>query len=181
LAVLGLSQANAWGWAKPATVASLTVGIAMLLLFVVHELHTDHPMIELRMFKERPFRLSMGAMMFVWMANFARLVFIPLQLESLRGKTALTVGMLFFPAAVASAGGMAVGGRMVDRIGPRLPILLGCIVTLTSLIGFGRLTLTTPLWIICVFLSVQGVGFGLVGAPAMVAGLSDLPPHLMAQ
>jgi MFS family permease len=181
LLVLGLSQANEWGWSSPATVGCLALAVVSIAGFVRHELGIDHPMIQLRMFTDQPFRVAMGVMTFVWMGNFARLVFIPLQLEGLRGVTALRVGTLFFPPAVATAAAMQVGGRLTDRIGPRLPILLGCAVNLASLIGFTRLTLVTPLWVVCVLLAVQGIGFGLVSAPAMVAGLSDLPPDLMAQ
>ena len=181
MTVLGLSEANTWGWSSPVTIAVLLAGAASLLVFVRHELNIDHPMIQLRMFSERSFRLAMGVMVFVWVGNYARLVFVPLQLEDLRGETALRVGLLFFPPAVVTAVAMQIGGRMVDSIGPRLPILLGCATTLVSMIGFSRLTLTTPLAVVCAFLAVQGVGFGLVSAPAMVAGLSDLPRELTAQ
>jgi EmrB/QacA subfamily drug resistance transporter len=181
LTVLGLSQANEWGWTSPATVGTLVLGVASLGFFVLHELDVKYPMLQLRIFSERTFRLSMGIVLFTGMANFARLVFVPLQLESLRGDSALKVGLLFFPPAVITAGAMAIAGRLCDRAGPRLPLILGAATTLASLIGFSQLHLHTPLYVICVLLSVQGIGFGLVGPPALVAGLSDLPKELMAQ
>jgi EmrB/QacA subfamily drug resistance transporter len=181
LAVLGLSQANDWGWTSPATVATLVLGVVSLGFFVLHELDVKFPMIQLRIFSERTFRLSMGIVLFTGMANFARLVFVPLQLESLRGDSALKVGLLFFPPAVITAGAMAIAGRLCDTAGPRLPLILGAVTTLASLIGFSQLQLHTPLYVICILLSVQGIGFGLVGPPALVAGLSDLPKELMAQ
>jgi EmrB/QacA subfamily drug resistance transporter len=181
IAVLGLSEANEWGWGSMATIACLVGGIALLGGFVLHELRVDHPLIELRMFSERTFRLAMAVMMFVFVAQFARLVFLPLQLESLRGESALKVGLLFFPAALVSAGAMTVGGRVVDRIGPRLPIVIGTSAMAVALIGFTRLSLDTPLALIAVILAVQGLGFGLLTPPVLVAGLSDLPAHLVSQ
>jgi len=181
VAVLGLSEANGWGWGSVATIGCLVGGFVLLAGFVVHELRVDHPLIELRMFGERTFRLAMVVMMLVFVAQFARLVFLPLQLEGLRGESALKVGLLFFPAAVVSAGAMTIGGRVVDRIGPRLPIVIGTSAMALALIGFARLSLDTPLALIAVILAVQGFGFGLLTPPVLVAGLSDLPAHLMSQ
>jgi hypothetical protein len=75
LAVLGLSQGNEWGWSANATLISLAVGVGGLAWFIRHELRTDAPMIELRVFTHRYFRLAMGAMLFVTMAQFGRVVY----------------------------------------------------------------------------------------------------------
>ncbi len=94
--VLGIAQATTWGWTSTATVSCIGGGLVSLAVFAGHELRTDHPLIELRMFEQRAFRLAMGAFVFVMGAQFARLVFVPLQLESLRGFTAMKVGLMFF-------------------------------------------------------------------------------------
>jgi len=181
IAVLGAAQGNAWGWSSPATVLCLSVGAGSLVLFVRHELRTEHPLIETRMFAQSSFRLAMGAFIFIMGAQYARLVFVPLQLESLRGFTALRVGMMFFVPAIFTAIGMSLGGRLVDRVGPRRPIMLGCVGMLVALLSFSRLTLTTPVWVIVALLSVQGLSMGLTSAPTMVAGVSDLPARLVSQ
>jgi predicted MFS family arabinose efflux permease len=181
IAVLGLSEANEWGWASVATVACLVGGLVLLVGFVAHELRVDHPLIELRMFRERTFRLAMGVMALVFVAQFARLVFIPLQLEGLRGESALKVGLLFLPAALVAAAAMTLGGRLVDRIGPRFPVVVGTASMAIALLAFARLSLDTPLPLIAAILAVQGFGFGLLTPPVLVAGLSDLPPPLVSQ
>jgi MFS family permease len=120
-------------------------------------------------------------MLFVFLAAYGRLVFLPLELEGLRGLSALRVGLLFLPAAAAQAIGMQFGGRLVDRIGARLPMIVGCAMMLAAVTGFARLTLSTPVAVIGVFLSLQGFGVGLISPAATVAGLSDLPRPLLAQ
>jgi MFS family permease len=181
LLVLGLSEGNVWGWTSAATVACLTLGVAALVGFVPHELRAHQPMLQLRMFKERVFRLSAAAMLCVLIAQYGRLVFIPLELESVRGISALRVGLLFLPAAGAQAIGMQTGGRLVDRVGARLPMVAGSAILFAAVAGYATLTLTTPVALVAVLLMVQGLGAGLMGAPATVAGLSDLPRHLLAQ
>jgi EmrB/QacA subfamily drug resistance transporter len=181
LGVLGLSEATTWGWGSTPTLGCLALAAVLLAAFVRWQLAAAHPLIELRMFLEPTFRVAMVAIGFVYIAQYGRLVYLPLQLEGVRGESALTVGLLFLPAAIASAIGMSVGGRMADRIGPRLPVLLGCSCVLVALVGLSQLRLTTPLAWIGVVLCSQGVGQGLIAAPAMTAGLSDLPPELTAQ
>ncbi len=181
LLVLGLSEGNLWGWTSAATVACLILGLAALIGFVPHELRADQPMLQLRMFNQRAFRLSAAAMLCVLIAQYGRLVFIPLELESVRGISPLRVGLLFLPAAAAQAIGMQTGGRLVDRIGARLPMVVGAAILFVAVAGYASLSLTTPITLVAVLLTVQGLGSGLMGAPATVAGLSDLPRHLLAQ
>jgi len=181
IAVLGISEGSSWGWTSRSTLVCILGGAAMLALFVGHELRTAHPLIELRMFSDRTFSLAITAFVFVTGANFARLVFIPLQLESLRGLSALRVGMMFFIPALVGMVGMTFGGRLVDRVGPRRPIIVGCAAMLVAMVGFSQLTLTTPIFLIVILMSVQGFGSAAAMAPLMVAGLSDLPDRLTSQ
>ncbi len=181
LVILGLSEGNQWGWASPATLICLAFGVGALVAFVPQELGSDHPMLELRMFGHRAFRLSSAIMLLVVMAQFGRLVYIPLELESVRDLSALRVGILFLPAAMVQAIGMQVGGRLVDRIGWRLPMISGCAMLVAAVAGYAWLTLATPLVFVVVLLCVQGFGAGLTMTAATVGGLSDIPHRLLAQ
>lgn len=181
LVVLTLAEATTWGWVSLATLAGGGGGVLALATFVRHELRVTPPLIQLRMFLDRPFRLAMGVMFVTYIAQFGRLVFVPLELAELRGATPLTIGLLFFPAAIVTAAGMSLGGRLVDRIGPRRPSLVGTTCTLVSAIGFATLQLSTPLALIAALMCLQGFGLGIVTSPTLVAGLSELPAALTAQ
>ncbi len=181
LAILGLSEGNSWGWASAATVTCLGLGVAAIAAFVLHELTTRRPMVQLRMFRERAFLFGTGTSLFVYLAQFGRLVFLPLELEGVRGLTALHVGLLFLPAGAAQAVGMVISGRTVDRIGPRLPMVVGSATMFVAVTGFARLSLATPIPLVAVFLAVQGFGCGVFTPGAMVTGMSELPASLLAQ
>jgi EmrB/QacA subfamily drug resistance transporter len=181
LTVLGLSQANEWGWRSAPTLATLLIGIAAMWTFVRHELSTSEPLIELRMLSHQAFRLTLAIVLFVYFANFGRLVYLALELTGVRGYTPLRVGLMFMPAAVIQAIAMQIGGRSCDRVGPRVPIMSGLVFVLVAMIGLGLLTLSTPIWLIVALLCVQGFGTGLTGAPMMVAGLSQMPKELLSQ
>jgi EmrB/QacA subfamily drug resistance transporter len=179
--VLGVSEGSQWGWSAPATLLCLVGGSGLLAGFVVHELRRRDPLIELRMFSVSSFRYAIGSTMLVAVAQYARLVFIPLQLQALRGYSALEVGLLFMPAAVASAIGMQIGGRVVDRTGARRPVVIGCLGVAVSMLGLWQLELSAPIEVIAALMSLQGLSWGLTTSPGLVAGLGQVPKRLIAQ
>ena len=179
--VLGLSEANAWGWGSTATIGCLVAGAGLLTWFIRHELRTEAPMLEVRMFRSRTFTMATGITFLVVTAQYARLVFIPLDLESVRGYSAFDVGLMLAPAGLATAVGMTFGGRLADRVGVRLPLILGTSLMATAIFAVAALGLTRPLWVIGGLLVLQGMGMGLHAAPATVAAMNTLPPELLGQ
>jgi MFS family permease len=88
---------------------------------------------------------------------------------------------MFIPTALCSGLSMQIGGRLTDRMGPRIPVLIGLSIGLVAALGFALLTLTTPLWVILVLLGAQGLGHGMTVSPLMVAGISQLPKAMLSQ
>jgi MFS family permease len=133
------------------------------------------------MFRERVFSLCMAVLVLLTMAQYGRLVFIPLELEELRHFSALRVGVLLVPTALGAAATMPIGGRLADRIGPRLPTTLGvaCIGVSTWLLS--RLTLHTSQLAIALDLTIGGIGLGLSMMPTTVAALLALPNRMAAE
>lgn len=181
LLVLGLSEANEWGWGSPASIGCIGGGAVLMVLFVVWELHTPEPMLEMRMFRRPAFSMAFGVTFFVVLAQYARLVFIPLDLEGVRGYTALEVGLMLAPAGVATAIGMSLGGRITDRIGPKAPMVGGTSLMAVALLCVASFGLDQPLWLLSGLLVVQGFGMGLHAAPATVTAMNTLPPSMLGQ
>jgi DHA2 family multidrug resistance protein len=91
LLLLGLSEAPTWTWGAPSTIACLAVGGVCTITWVLQELGMPHPLVDMRMFSERTFSLCMVVLLLLTMAQYGRLVFIPLELEDLRHLSALRV------------------------------------------------------------------------------------------
>jgi EmrB/QacA subfamily drug resistance transporter len=179
--LFGITEANDWGWSSTSTIATVALGLASLACFVVHELRTDEPMIELRMFTIRVFSLSMAITLFITAAQYTRLVFIPLSLETIRGYTALKVGLILTPAALMTAIGMSIGGRMVDRVGARRPMVMGTGLMCVAAFSLAHIGVSTPIAAIVGSLGAQGLGFGLCAMPGVVVAMNALPPRYVAQ
>ena len=56
LVVLGLIEGPHWGWTDPKTLIAIVGGLVVLGLFALWELHTESPMLEVRLFATRPSR-----------------------------------------------------------------------------------------------------------------------------
>ena len=157
------------------------LGLALLVAFVVQELRVPDPAVEVRMFGVPVFAAAMAIVLLTAAAQYVRIVFIPLQLEELRGYTALRVGVLLIPSAVFTALAMPLGGRLVDRVGARTPVVAGCSLMALTSFGLGSLHLDTPIGLIVAVLALQGFGMGLTAAPATVAGMNALSGRFVAQ
>lgn len=180
-ALYAVEEANTVGWASLQTLILGGVGLFLLAGFVVHELREPEPLIDVRMFAIPVYSAAMllvGAMICVTMA---RLVFLPLELVTIRGLSEIEVGLILTPAAVVGAIAAPLGGILADRIGPRLPVVLGLVVMVVGSVFLANLSLDTPTAMIALFVGIQGLGNGLALTPNQVAGMNALPQRLLAR
>lgn len=176
-----VTKANEWGWGSTRFVGMCSLGVLLLVAFVAQERRCPHPMIDLAIFRSSVFSLGMTITLFITAAQYARLVFIPLALETLRGYTPFRVGLMLFPPALATMLGMSIGGRLVDRIGPRTPVLVGAGSMFTAATLLGNVTVHTPPALIIGSLAIQGIGFGMCAMPATVSAMNSVPARWVAQ
>ncbi len=188
LAAMGLvallfafSQSGDWGWGSSRTLGIITAGVLLLAAFGYHAFHTDHPLIDLHMFGIPTFSITIAIVWLLTMMQFGRLVFIPLELETVRGMTAFKVGLILTPSAIGAGITNPLGGRLADKIGSRVPVLIGTAVVGLAAWLLGHLTLTTPIAFIVGILLIQGLGNGLAIMPNMVAAMNSIPSRFIAQ
>jgi DHA2 family multidrug resistance protein len=179
--LIAFDQVSSWGWGSPGFLGMILLGGALLTWFVRLELAAEHPLLEMRMFTIDTFSITILIVWLITAAQFARLVFMPLDLQLVFGLTPLQAGLLLAPAAVGAAITMPLGGRMADRIGARLPVVTGLVMIAIATWLLGHLSVTTSLsWIVFVFV-VQGLGTGLAMMPNTVAAMNALPTKYVAR
>src|SRR6185312_1719712 len=108
------------------------------------------------MFSNFVFSLTMVIAMVLVVAQYGRLIFMPLELETLRGMTALKVGIILTPGALGAATTMPIGGRLADRTGARLPAIVGLSTLAAMMFLLANLTVHTPIWQLMIILAVSG-------------------------
>jgi predicted MFS family arabinose efflux permease len=163
------------GWASPLIVgcyaAAAVAGIAVVLV----ESRRREPLIDPRFFASAPFS---GAALtaFAAFAALAAFLFLnTLYLQSARGYSAITAGLLILPMAATNAASARLSGRMVAAGHPRWALL---IAGLAITIGAGVLmtvSTATPIAELIVVYVVFGLGFGFVNPPISTTAVSGMP------
>ncbi len=181
LAVLGLSRGQRWGWTAPLTVACLGIGLPGLVLFVRRALRVSRPLVDLTLLRVPLVTLGCAMTAAATACLQARLVFVPLALADERGWSTTRIGLLYLPPAVATALGLVITGRLVDRRGPRESLIVGagCILAGTlAIVAWGKDTSTA--WILG-SMAVHGLGQGLFMGPSAVIALAHVDARRTAR
>ena len=175
LTVLGLQQSSTWGWGSPATIASIAVGLALMALFVRLQLSTDHPLMQVRIFKNRAFAADNAILFLISIAFVPMFLFASLYSQISLGDDAsnagLYIGTFFFGYVIAAQW----GGRILDARGAKAAVVPGCVIAAVGFYLWGSqmpdLDYSAGWW----RLVVAGVGTGLVLGPVSTDALNRAP------
>lgn len=180
LLVLALSRGQQWGWSSRRVVALIVAGALLLVAFVRHALRTHEPLVELRLVRVPQFLVGSLLGGLGYLAFMARLVFIPLEMVEVRHLSTTRVGLMFLPAAAATALGLSVSGRLTDRSGARWPLVTGGASIALGGLAMAFWSPTTPMTLVLLAMALHGFGHGMCMGPGAVVAISRLSPQQMA-
>jgi predicted MFS family arabinose efflux permease len=153
----------------------LVGGLVLLALFIWLQRRSRHPALDVSLFRNPAFSAAAGALGLNFFALQGATLYLVYYLQGARGFTALESGALFIPVAV----GMAVMGTrssvLAERFGAKAVCGTGFLLIALSFLGFQLLDLDSPIWLLLVILSIQGLGMGSVFAPATESIMSVVP------
>jgi DHA2 family multidrug resistance protein len=170
------SIAATHGWRSSEVVTALAIGIAGLVAFTYVELyHAAHPLLNLRLFKDRVFAVANLIGWVSVLALFGAEFLMPLYLQSLRGFEALQTGLILLPLAVTAGITLPIAGRIYDRIGPRPLLVLGFGLLAINTWHLAHLTADTTVGRIVWLLALRGLALGLTVQTTFATALARVP------
>jgi EmrB/QacA subfamily drug resistance transporter len=180
--VYGLSEVGQKG-TLIATVplVALGGGVLLLVLFVVHALRENDPLIDIRLFVARGFSSGAAANFVLGVALFGVALLLPLYFQIIRGRTALQTGLLLVPQGLGAACAIGVAGALTDRVGARRVVPAGVLLALLGTGAYTQITAHSSYWYLATALFLIGAGLGATITPAMAAAFRDLEHAQMAQ
>ena len=182
LLMYGVSEGPLLAWSSPEVVATCLSGAALLVVFVLVELSSKRPMVDLHLLRERLFR-STNMVLFLSMAAFLGMLYlIPLYYQDARGMSALQSGLSTFPEAFGVMLGAQFASRLIyPSVGPRRHITAGLIGVALCLLVLSQVTLTTSLWLLRGLMFLVGLMMAQVIVPTQAAAFARITPASMGR
>ncbi|NHN29667.1 DHA2 family efflux MFS transporter permease subunit [Paenibacillus agricola] len=175
--LLALSKGNTEGWTSLFIVSLLFVSFFSLLLFIWVELGSKHPLLDLRIFKNAKFTMSVIAGSLVMMGMMGGTFLVPLFLQNVQSMSAMQTGLLMMPQSIAMALMMPISGKLSEKFGV-VPIgVLGLSIIGITTFDLHTLASDTPHHWLNVLLTIRAIGIGLCMMPLTTAGMNAIPQH----
>jgi MFS transporter, DHA2 family, multidrug resistance protein len=160
-----------------------SLGLLLIIGFVFHALfRADHPLIDLRLFKNRMIALANATMLLLAIAFFGAVLLFPSYFQQLLHQTPLQSGVHLIPRGLGALLTMPIAGRIMDRRGPGWVVLVGI-----TLIAMGMGTFAYGVSHRCAYmpvlltgLAVMGMGMGSTMMPLFGSAVRGLAPHQLA-
>jgi EmrB/QacA subfamily drug resistance transporter len=167
LLVFTIIEAPGYGWTAARTLAGFAVSAALLAAFIGAESRSAHPMLDVRIFRDRRFSAASAAVTVSFFTLLGFIFLITQYFQFVREYSALSAGVRLLPVAVSVAVGSVAGTQLAVRSGTKLVVTIG-LVAMVAFYGWVAATTTASLsyWIIAVQMVLYGLGLGLTSAPA---------------
>ncbi|MFC2054078.1 DHA2 family efflux MFS transporter permease subunit [Chloroflexota bacterium] len=135
------------------------------LLFVLIELRVTQPMIDLRLFKNKIFSISLVTGFLTFLAISGTIILIPFYLENVLGYNTRQIGLLLAAVPIAMGIVAPIAGSLSDRFGTRPIAVIGLSILLVGYYGLSKLHIqTSTLEYLIRFLPI-GLGMGIFSSP----------------
>jgi MFS family permease len=178
--LLAVSQAPSWGWGSAAVLGLLAAAVVLAVLWVVVESRAAQPLIDMRMMRVRAVWATNLVALLFGVAMYAAFAFLPQFLQTPPsagygfGSTVTASGLLLLPQTVASFLLGLVSGRLAQRIGSKLVLLIGTLLAAAGYLAFALVHGSQTE--VLIGSTVMGAGFGLAFAAMSNLIVAAVPP-----
>jgi EmrB/QacA subfamily drug resistance transporter len=155
--VVAIMQAPTWGWASPPVVALLVAAVALFGVFVAVERHTRTPLFDLAILRDEAFSAGVAIVFIVYVVYLGLIVYLPLFLQHEAGLRPFGAGLALMVALGPIIFVAPVNGRIVDRVGARLPTVITGLTAVAAFAWLATAASTRSLWLLVPALLLYGV------------------------
>ncbi len=173
--VLGVMEGPQRGWVDPLTVGSLITGVVAGVVFVLVELRSQAPLLDLRLFSQHAFAIGAGSLTLQYLAGFGVFYLIVQYLQLVLEYSPLMSAVALTPIVLVVMA-LSVGIPVLLRwFGLRILLSVGLALIAVSLIVMGLLDADSSYTDVALAMAIAGVGIGVCTAPATHAIVTNTP------
>ena len=155
--------------------AFIVAGIALIGLYAYRQLHLDEPMLRVGILKTANYRTVVIIIALFQAALIGMETIMPLYIQGVLGQSATVSGLTLLPGALIGAFTGMLAGRLFDKFGVRVPVLIGAAVILCGVVGFTQFHVDSPVPFVSVVYAVLAIGMQFTMTPVNTWGVNSLP------
>ena len=175
LLIFGLIRGNAEGWGSAPIIASLVGSAVLLLAFVAIEARSDHPMLDLSLFRKPAFN-GVSAVAFSLSAGmFAMFLYLTVYMQGVLGYSPLETGLQFLPMTVLSFLASPIAGKLSHRVPIRVLVGFGLALVGLGLVLMHGLDPDSGIGDLLPGFVVAGIGIGITNPGIGQAAIAVVP------
>jgi EmrB/QacA subfamily drug resistance transporter len=167
--------------ATPKVLVPALIGLALVVSFVLYSFKPQHPLLDLRLLRNRNLAISLLTMFLFAVAFFGGLLLVPTYFQEIRGESVLRAGLLVAPQGIGAMLTMPLAGTLSDRIPIGRIVPFGLVFIAAAMAGLTQISSTTPFPVLIGLLFVMGLGMGGTMMPIMTSALRTLRPAEVAR
>jgi predicted MFS family arabinose efflux permease len=164
--VYGFTEAETRGWSDATTIVALAAGVAMLLVFVLIESRSAHPLLPLRVVTERNRGGAFLVSLLAGTGLYGMFLLLTYYLQGSLGYSPLKTGLAFLPFSAGVVVSAIAASSLLTRLAPRVIMVSGLVMAAAGLLLFTQVGVHTGfLTHVLPGLLIMSCGLGLVFVP----------------
>ncbi len=168
-------------FSAPRVWVSMLIGVLLMLTFVWHAFRPEHPLLDLRLFKNRNLTVSTITMFLFAASFFGALLLVPTYFQQVRGESTLDAGLLVAPQGIGAMITMPIAGALVDKFPVGRIVPFGLLGIAIGMFGLTQVEADTSYSLLITYLFVMGLGMGATMMPLFTTALKTLTNHEVAR
>ncbi len=175
--VLAIIEGPSWGWRSSAVLMLFALAALLIVVFTRVELARATPLLDVRVFANRVFSASAGAVATNFFCLFGFIFLTTQYFQLVRGYSALSAGVHTVPFALAVIVATPLGAMTALRVGARFVVSAGLVLTACAMLWMATIAAQAAyVGPVLGAMIVLAIGFSLINAPATAALMETLPP-----
>jgi len=172
LLIWGLIKGPDYGWGSGTTLAFFGGTVLAMALFIIREHYARQPLLPLRLFRSLPLSAGTVLCILLMFAMFGAMFFMTFYFENVHGLDAIGTGVRLLPLTGMLIVGSPISGAVINRVGPRIPLIAGMLMAAVAMFGLSRLGTTSSLNDTILWFALLGLGLSpvMVGATEVIVG-----------
>src|SRR5213596_1827807 len=175
LLVYTIIEAPNYGWGSARTLGGFAVAALLAVAFVAWERRTDHPILDVDLFRNPRFAAASAAIGISFFALSGFVFLVTQMFQFLHGYGPLSTGVRILPVALSVGISSILGTKLAVRVGTKLVVAAGMLLMAAFYVWVATASATTSYVTLAAQMVVCGTGMGLTSAPATEALMGVVP------